>query len=334
MPLNGRSMKALYITRPAENSESIQIDLIDRPIPVIGEGECLIKVIASGINPSDALGAIGHFNHVHFPRIPCRDFSGRVVDGPKHLIGKNVWGGGAGICSDGVGAEFIKLAPAEIAEIPTTLDPLIAGGQPLPYITAYYGLEKRAHIQPNETVLVVGALGQVGRAAMSICHYKKCKAIALVHGEKEVEKAKQLGWNVIDDEDKNLSEKILAANEGRRVNVILNSVGNAYWNELIKSLSEFGRMVLIAGRPRVRETTLNLFDLYRENQDIIGINTLSFGFSENAEMLRELKVGFETGQLLPLPIEPATIYAPEEASEAYRESMRPPSGRRILIKFP
>ncbi|HEV2614000.1 MAG TPA: zinc-binding alcohol dehydrogenase family protein [Gammaproteobacteria bacterium] len=328
-------MKALYVAQHVKDAKSIVVDLVEKPKPEIKKDQCLIKIISSGINPSDALAVTGYFSHAVAPRIPGRDFAGTVVEGPKDLIGKHVWGtgGAAGISSDGTQAEFIVLSSQEISEIPSILDPLVAGAQPLPYVTAYYSLVKRAHIQEHETVVVVGALGQVGSAAMSICHWKKCKAIALVRGNKSVETAKKLGWQAIDTDDKNMAEKMLAANNNKPVNVILNTVGNIYWADYIKALAEFGRIVTIGARENFREVNINLFNLYRANQDLIGINTISFDFSENARMLDELRMGFEANKLKPLTVDPEMIYSPEKATDAYKAVLEGSAGKRVVIKF-
>jgi NADPH2:quinone reductase len=327
-------MKTLYVTQHAKIADDIQINCIEKDKPQLTTDECLIKIISSGINPSDALAATGYFHHAALPRIPGRDFAGLVIEGPAQWKGKVVWGtgGAAGISSDGTQAEFITLSSQEIAECPKTLDPIIAGAQPLPYVTAYYGLVKRAHIEPHETVLVIGALGQVGSAAMSICHWKKCNAIALVRGKESLEKAKALGWNAIDGDEKNLAEKIKSANHGNPVNVILNSVGNIYWDDLMTSLAEFGRIVTIGARENLREVTINLFELYRANQDLIGINSVSLDFKDNAVLLNELKAGFEANQLTPLAVDENMIFSPENASEAYKIVLRG-SPKRAVIKF-
>lgn len=328
-------MKTLCVNAHAQDASGLKIDIVEKPMPTLGKNECLIKVISSGINPSDVLAVMGYFSHAVLPRVPGRDFSGTVIEGPSHWVGKNVWGtgGAAGISADGMQSEYIKLSVQEIAECPSTLNPIIAGAQPLPYVTAYYSLVKRAQIKENETVLIVGALGQVGNAAMSICSWKKCNAIALVRGTEEVKTSMSHGWKTINSEDSNLAEKIIAANNGNPVQVILNSVGNIYWQDFITVLSEFGRIVTIGARENQREASINLFNLYRANQDIIGINTVSLNFDQNAKLLDELKIGFEEDKLKPLTLDPSMIYTPENASQAYKEVIQGKSGKRVVIKF-
>lgn len=328
-------MKTLYIKSHAESAATIKLDVAEKNIPKPTKNECLIKVSASGVNPSDVLAATGYFHHATLPRIPGRDFSGVVIEGPSHLKGKNVWGtgGAAGISFDGTQAEYITLAEDEVSLCPSTLDLVTAGAQPLPYVTAYYSLVTRANINENETVLVVGALGHVGRAAMSICQWKKCNAIALVRSKSDLEETKKLNWNAISAEDNNLAEKILAANNNRPVNAVLNSVGNIYWDDYIKTLAEFGRIVTIGARDNVREATINLFNLYRANQDLIGINSVALDFKESAKLLNELAVGFNENQLIPLTVYPDMMYSLENASEAYKEVMLGKTGRKVVIKF-
>jgi NADPH:quinone reductase-like Zn-dependent oxidoreductase len=328
-------MKALYINNHAKETSNTNIDLIERPMPQInGHNECLIKIVSSGINPSDALAVKGYFKHAVIPRIPGRDFTGVVIDGPSYLIGKSVWGtgGAAGIDFDGTQAQYIKLFEHEMSEIPDNLDLVTAGVQPLPYVTAYYSLVKRAQIKSNEAVLIVGALGQVGSAAMSICHWKQCNAIALVKGKNETEQAIQMGWNAINSEDENLSEAILKANNGHKIQVILNSIGNIYWKDFLNSLSDFGRIVTIGARENTRETAINLFDLYRANQNIIGINTVSLNFSQNATLLNELKIGFEENKLIPRIVKPLKVYTMEQANQAYQEVING-TQNRVVIQF-
>ncbi len=328
-------MKTLIIKTHAKDADSIAFEWVEKSTPMLTADECLIKIATSGINPSDALATLGYFKNAVTPRIPGRDFSGEVVKGPTHMIGKKVWGtgGGAGIEFDGTQAEYIKLPAAALAEIPYNIDLLTAGGQTLPYTTAYYSLVKRAQIKPYETVLVVGALGQVGRAAMSICQWKNSNAIALVRGKEELAQALKLGWIAINSEEANLKEKILAANNDLPVNIILNSVGNIYWQAFIESLAEFGRIVTIGARENAREATLNLFELYRSNQEIIGINTIAFDFNANAKFLNEMKSGFEQNKLTPLAVEKSMIYPPEQAVTAYQEVLQGKSGKRVVIQF-
>ena len=283
-----------------------------------------MEVHSSGVNPSDVLGSIGYFSHAQLPRIPGRDFSGKIIEGAPHLVGKRVWGtgGSAGLDSDGCHAEYLLLPNTAVAEIPYNLSMNEAGAQVLPYVTAYYSLVQRAHIQKGEKVLIIGGLGQVGLAALSICQWLGCHPIALVRQKADIQRAKELGWEAIDT----LSSE-------HRFDVILNSVGNVYWEALIASLKKNGRIVVIGAQEGKRVAEFNLFEFYRANQEFCGVNTVDFNFTENAKMLSVLKSAFESKALSPLSIEESGVFSMEEATAAYQAALGKSKGKRIVLQI-
>lgn len=329
-------MKSLYLTKHFSMANEINLTVETLPKPVIGANECLIKVAASGINSSDALGTLGYFANAHIPRIPGRDFSGVIVEGPQEYIGQKIWGSGgaAGVDFDGTHTEFIKLPLQAIAVIPKNMDLITAAGQTLPFLTAYYGLVKRAQIQAGETILITGALGQVGKAATTIALWKKCSVVALVRGAQDVNVCKQLGIKAVDSNCENLSEQILNLTHGQLVSVIFNSIGNQAWAETMKTLAPFGRHVIIgAANEDTRIAPVHIFNLFRANQNIIGVNSVPFNYTENAALLNELKPGFEAGSLIPLPAEKEFIYPLNEATAAYKKVLSGSKGKRVILKI-
>lgn len=325
-------MQALQVVKHATQIEALQLAVSELPTPRPSPGDCLVKVVASGVNPSDALAAMGYFQGAQCPRIPGRDFSGVVVEGPRSWKGRAVWGSGgaAGIEFDGTQRAYLSLPTSGLALTPPGMDLVTAGAQCLPYLTAYYSLVKRAHLQPGETVLVVGALGQVGSAAMSIAAWKNCQAIALVRGQSELNEAQQRGWLAVDSQAEDLAQALLAINQGQPFSVILNSIGNLAWGSFINVLAAFGRIVTIAAREQQREATINLFDLYRANQTIIGVNTLPFSYQQNALWLSELSDGFANHQLIPLTVNSADCYRFIDATLAYQRVAHGTSSRIVL----
>lgn len=317
-------MKALYITSHFEEINAIQLPCVNRPRPQLHAKECLVEIHSAGVNPSDVLGTLGYFSHAKLPRIPGRDFSGVVVEGSSKLIGKHVWGtgGAAGLDFDGTHAQFVKIPEFAVAEIPKNLSLMQAGAQTLPFVTAYHSLIQRAHIQPGETVLVIGALGQVGLAAMSICFWKKCRPIALVRGEADVQKAHSLKWEAY---------SVLPPSLG--FDVIVNTIGNIQWNQLLQALHRYGRMVVIAAPEGKREASINLLELYRQNQNILGINTVDLDYVQSAQILNEMKPGFESGALVPLPTGAETIFSLDEAEKAYQLVYKGSGGKRVALRI-
>ena len=314
-------MKALVLTKHFQSIDHLDLQVSEVSTPTAKAGECLVKVASSGVNPSDVLGAIGYFSHAIVPRIPGRDFAGTIVEGREDLIGKNVWGtgGAVGLDSDGCHAEYLVVKAESVGEVPANLSLELAGAQTLPYTTAYYSLVSRAQIQSSEKVLVIGGLGQVGQAALSICKWKGALPKALVRKEEDVERAKAMGWEAT------------TQYEGE-YDVILNTIGNVQWEKQVGSLKKFGRIVVIAAPEGKRDATLNLFHFYRANQEICGINTVDFTFQENKVFLDDLKEGFESKALTPLPISQETTYTLEEATQAYQQVLKGSRGKRVIIR--
>lgn len=327
------TMKALYLEEHFITPEDIKIEIKSLEIPQAESGYCLVKVISAGVNQSDALATIGYFDHAVLSRIPGRDFAGVIVDGKPEHIGKKVWGSGgaAGIEFNGTHCEYIKIPEDGIAEIPENLEMKLAGAQTLPYLTAYYGLVPRGNIKQNESILITGALGQVGFAAMSIAKWKGCNCIAVVYGEKDRQKALELGWKVVEFNENNLADKIIALNNGKKINVVFNSIGNLLWDTYLKILAEFGRIINIGAKPGTRDASINLFDLYRANQTIIGINSVDLNYIQNAALLNEMRSGFIDGSLLPLKISEETTFNLHNASEAYKLVLAGSNGKRVVL---
>src|SRR5205823_898772 len=99
------------------------------------DGQCVVEVIASGVNQSDVKAMFGLMPHAAWPRTPGRDYAGRVVDGPVALIGKEVWGSGGelGIRRDGTHATHLVIDAAAIREKPAPLSLEEAGAIGVPF---------------------------------------------------------------------------------------------------------------------------------------------------------------------------------------------------------
>jgi NADPH:quinone reductase-like Zn-dependent oxidoreductase len=299
-------MKALIIQRPAQEASEVHLELVERPKPVPNRGQCLVEVGASGVNQSDAKATLGFFSRAQWPRIVGRDFAGKVGQ-------KRVWGtcGAMGIESDGVQAEWVALDEGSLAEMPKGWSMEEAGGSALPYVTAWMGL-KKAQVKKGEKVLVIGALGQVGQAAMALCHWLKAEPIAYVKEDRLAE-AKKRGWE--------------ATTSFPEVDVIMNPIANLLWEEPLKKLKPFGRMVVF-GIASKKNVELDLLSLYRANHSILGINSTDIDPVSSAHLLQEMKEGFDAKKLPPLG--PMKVFSLEEASKAYRAVLEGATDRIVI----
>ena len=147
-------------------------------LPLRGPDEALVEVSAAAINPSDVKIVAGAFKPT-LPRTPGRDFAGKVVKGSQRWLGKSVWGNGAGfgVTRDGAHAQFVSLPEAWLSEKPRSLSMEAAATVGVPFVTAWSTLVVAGEVRAGETVLIVGAAGAVGRAAIQIAHWKGARVI-------------------------------------------------------------------------------------------------------------------------------------------------------------
>jgi NADPH2:quinone reductase len=280
------------------------------PIPEPGEGEALVQVKAAAINPSDIGNVAGHFKKTTLPRTPGRDFAGIAVKGMHHE-GAEVWGssGKLGIVHDGSHAEYV-VVPAETLSLkPKSLSMAQAAAIGVPYITAWASVVSAAQIQPGETILVIGAAGAVGQAAIQIATWKQARVIGADRRSDPIAGAEA----VIDTQTEDLEKWVLKLTAGKGVDAVFDTVGGPMFEPALRSLRFGGRQVAIAspGHPRV---SLNLTDFYHNFSRLLGVDSYGLTSRQVAEIEDELRLGFETGALKPPPIE---IVPFEKAVDAY-----------------
>ena len=130
-----------------------------------------MEVRSSGVNVSDSKAVLGAMPHAVWPHTPGRDYAGVVVEGPKHLLGREVWGSGGelGILRDGAHARYLVLPAKNLREKPSATH--ACGSRSavgVPFVTAYEGLSEAGPVKRGDVVLVLGANGKVGQAAIQL----------------------------------------------------------------------------------------------------------------------------------------------------------------------
>lgn len=132
--------------------------------------------------------------HTTLPRTPRRDFAGVVVEGPENLVGTEVWGTGGdiGFTRDGSHAQYIVLPKEAVRPKPSTLSMEEAGSAGVTYVTAWLSVIEAGGLVAGETLLVIGATGGVGSAAMQIAKWKGARVIGTIRRESDREHAKKL----------------------------------------------------------------------------------------------------------------------------------------------
>src|SRR5215212_10126693 len=207
-------MQAILIERFGDPSE-LRPTEVPRPDPA--EREILVEVHAA-VNRSDVLNARGSFAFTTLPRIPGRDFAGAVVEGPPQLVGKEVWGTGGGelgFLRDGSHARYLAVPRNAVVPKSATLSVEEAGASGLAYVTAGSALLELGNVSEGETILVTGAAGGVGSAAVMIARWKGARVIGAIKDESERPMAQRTGVDVIVDTSREVvTDAVMAATGG------------------------------------------------------------------------------------------------------------------------
>jgi NADPH:quinone reductase len=291
-------LKAVYIHQHGPVSE---LKLSDIPKPSLQEGQALIQVQASGINRSDVMSAEGRFPEAKLPRVLGRDFAGVVVDGPKELIGAEVWGSGGdlGVERDGTHAEYVAIPVQAVARRPENLSPEEAASVGVPFVTAFSGLFTLGQLKKDEWVIVSAAAGRVGQAAIHLAHAVGAHVIALVKGEKETRLPKSEGIRAIASSEKGDLESVVCnATNGAGADLALNGVGSSIFQPIFASLKNGGRQVVYSAAGG-RELTLDVLSLYRKQSALLGLNSQLMDVAACASILNQIASWFESGALKP-----------------------------------
>jgi NADPH:quinone reductase-like Zn-dependent oxidoreductase len=264
----------------------------DVPMPEPGPGDVLVQVDAAAINPSDVKIVAGVFK-TSLPRVPGRDFAGVVVGGDGEP-GTKVWGSGVGfgLTRDGAHAEFTVLPSMWISKRPSNLPSEQAATVGVPYVTAWATLVRAGNIQPGETVLIVGVSGAVGRAATQIAKWKRARVIGASTRSDNPSNADA----VINTTTQDIARETRALTGGKGADLVLDMVGGSLFEAALKSLRVGGRQVAISS-PKERRVSFDLTEFYHNSTQLIGVDTIKLTGPEVAEIMNELRPGFENGHL-------------------------------------
>src|ERR1700756_2370878 len=275
--------------------------------------EVVVAIEAAGVNPSDVKAATGLMPYAVFPRTPGRDFSGVVVDGPREWVGKPVFGtsGDLGIRRDGTHASHLVVETSALVEKPESITMNEAAGIGVPFVTAIEGFRRAGMPKAGERVVVMGANGKVGQAAIQLATWRGAEVIGVVRKGAHYEGHAGGTVQVVDSSTTDVATRVRDLTGGRGADIVFNTVGDPYFEDAHLSLAKDGRQILIAA---VKKTVqFNILEFYRGRHTYVGIDTLAFSSVESAEVLRSVLPGFAGGFLRPFPIKDTSIYSLADA---------------------
>jgi NADPH:quinone reductase len=321
-------VNAIYIRQHGPISD---LRVSDIPMPSVGPADVLVKVEAAGINPSDLVSVQGKFPGSVLPRVVGRDFAGKVEGGSADLIGTEVWGTGGdlGVSRDGTHAEYVVIPRQAIVSRPKNLSALAAAAVGVPFVTAFSALVRLGQVKEGEYVIVSGAAGSVGQAAIQIARSKAARVIALIRDSSERQAFKSGEIEAIAQSDKgDLNPVVREATNGRGADLAINAVGGNILGTLFDALAVGGRQVVFSAAGG-REFSLDVLNFYKKQFALFGLDTQQFDVTHCAGILKDLAPLFESGALKPPPI--SDQYSLSEVVQAYSHVASGKGGKAVFV---
>lgn len=268
----------------------------DVPDPQPRKDQVLVRVKACAMNHLDLWVRKG-LPGIKLPHIPGSDVAGEIIQvgeyvshvaaGQRVLLAPMSFCGHCDKCLsglqnqcreftvlgnavDGGDCELIAVTPDKVIAIPDHLDFVQAASIPLVFLTAWHMLVSLAKIAPGQTVLVLGANSGVGIAGIQIAKLFQCRVISTAGNERKMQKARELGADhVIHHYQQKISEEVRKLTGKQGVDVVMEHVGVATWDESLRSLKAAGTLVT-CGATTGPQAGLDLRFVYARQLKILG----------------------------------------------------------------
>jgi NADPH2:quinone reductase len=241
-------MKAIEITSYGA-PEVLRV--ADRPDPVAGVGELLIRVAASGVNRPDVLQRMGHYPvPPGASDLPGLEVAGEIVSGDAAALAEAGFKIGDHVCALIAGGGYAELCVAPVAQclpVPKGWSDTDAASLPETFFTVWSNVFERGRLQKGETLLIQGGSSGIGVTAIQIAKALGATVIVTAGSDDKCEACKKLGADhAINYRTSDFVEKAKELTGGKGVDVILDMVAGDYVAREIECLAEDGRLVIIA----------------------------------------------------------------------------------------
>ena len=325
-------MKALVCR---EHGLPDRLDLVDDwSSPELGDNDVRIRVKAAGLNFPDVLIIQGKYQlQPELPFIPGGECAGVVEEVGAAVTRWKV--GDEVIHSGGSGSFCEEIVANELAVLPKppALSFEAAAGITITYLTSYHALVQRANIQPGETLLVLGAAGGVGSAAVELGKALGATVIAAASSDDKLALCTELGADrVINYSNESLKDRVKELTGGAGVDVVYDPVGGDFSEPAVRSMGWNGRYLVIgfASGP-IPSIPLNLTLL--KGCSIVGVFWGRFTMEEPEAHLANIDTlwqWFEEGKIKPVITD---LFPIEEYEGAYAAMMERRAKGKVILTF-
>jgi NADPH:quinone reductase-like Zn-dependent oxidoreductase len=268
----------------------------DVPDPQLRKDQVLVRVKACAMNHLDLWVRKG-LPGVKLPHILGSDIAGEIVEVGEHIsglrAGQRVLLAAMHFCNrcskctagvqnqcreftvlgngvDGGNCELIAVSAEKVIPIPESLDFNQAASVPLVFLTAWHMLVGRAGVRPGQTVLVLGANSGVGIAGIQLAKLFQCTVITTAGDDRKMAKARELGADhVINHYQQKISEEVRKITNKEGVDIVLEHVGPATWDESMRSLKP-GGVLVTCGATTGPQVGFDLRFLFSRQLSILG----------------------------------------------------------------
>jgi NADPH2:quinone reductase len=302
--------------------------LEDVPEPHPAGGQLLVRVRAAGVNPVDTYIRGGaHAVKPQLPYTPGLDAAGEVEavgEGVERVrVGQRVYTAGS---LTGTYAELALCHESQAHPLPERVSFAQGAGVFTPYATAYRALFQRAEGRPGETVLVHGASGGVGTAAVQLARAAGFRVVG-TGGTKEGRRrvAEQGAHHVLDHGAPGYLEELAALTGGRGVDVILEMLANVNLDRDLGVLAQGGRVVVVGSRGPVE---INPRSAMTRDAVILGMSLFNASPQELDGIHAAIAAGLEAGTLRPFVGREMPL---AEAARAHEEVLQPGAFGKIVL---
>jgi NADPH2:quinone reductase len=318
-------MKAIHV-HEFGGPEVLRLEEVPTPQP--GQGEVLVRMHAAGVNPVETYIRAGTYARLpELPYTPGNDGAGVVervgLGVTEFKPGDRVYTAGS---LSGTYAEFALCKKEQVHPLPANVSFAQGATMGTPYATAYRGLLQRADAKPGETVLVHGASGGVGTAAVQLARAHGMRVFGTAGSDEGRALAREQGTHeVFDHRAPDHFEQVLKATGGRGVDVIVELLANVNLGKDLTILAKGGRVVIIGSRGRVE---IDPRDTMQRDADIRGMALPNTPPAEMARIHAALVAGLENGTLRPVI---GKEFPLAEAAHAHRAVKEPGALGKIVL---